>query len=48
MYLTSKFGLIADKTNPNALGTGHKHLLHSIDNSLKNLQTDFVDMYMVQ
>src|ERR1700709_2008830 len=31
----------------NALGLSRKHILASIDNSLRRLQTDFVDLYQI-
>lgn len=33
--------------NPNARGLSRKHIFHSIDNSLRRLQTDYVDLYQI-
>jgi len=32
---------------PNDRGLGRKHIFHSIENSLKRLQTDYVDLYQI-
>ena len=32
---------------PNARGLSRKHILHSIDESLRRLQTDYVDLYQI-
>jgi len=34
-------------TNPNDGGLSRKHIMHSIDASLKRLQTDYVDIYQI-
>ena len=47
LVLTTKLGSKRDEVNPNQHGLSRKHIAYSIDKSLKNLQTDFVDMYMV-
>ena len=33
--------------DPNARGLSRKHIFHSIDNSLRRLQTDYVDLYQI-
>lgn len=33
--------------DPNARGLSRKHIMHSIDASLKRLQTDYVDLYQI-
>ncbi len=31
----------------NSLGLSRKHIIHAVDDSLKNLQTDYIDLYQV-
>jgi aryl-alcohol dehydrogenase-like predicted oxidoreductase len=38
-------GAMGDK--PNQRGLGRKHIMHSIDDSLRRLQTDYVDLYQI-
>ena len=33
--------------DPNQKGLSRKHIMHSIDDSLKRLQTDYVDLYQI-
>ncbi len=33
--------------DPNLRGLSRKHIMHSIDNSLRRLQTDYVDLYQI-
>ena len=33
--------------HPNAGGLSRKHILHAIDDSLRRLQTDYVDLYQI-
>src|SRR5258708_20556513 len=34
-------------SDPNNRGLSRKHIMHSIDNSLKRLDTDYVDLYQI-
>ncbi|KAK2168209.1 hypothetical protein LSH36_19g04003 [Paralvinella palmiformis] len=43
--IATKCGRIWDKTDPNSVGLSRKHILESIDGSLKRLQTDYVDIF---
>ena len=36
-----------DPTNPNAGGNGRKHVLSAVEGSLKRLNTDYIDLYIV-
>jgi aryl-alcohol dehydrogenase-like predicted oxidoreductase len=45
--LATKYTLSGKTTNPNASGNHRKNLVHSLDASLKRLQTDFIDLYWV-
>ena len=38
-------GLLADRAGPNDRGLSRKHIMESIDGSLRRLQTDYVDLY---
>jgi aryl-alcohol dehydrogenase (NADP+) len=42
---TKVFNPMSD--NPNHRGLGRKHIMHSIDNSLRRLGTDYVDLYQI-
>src|SRR5260370_6867911 len=33
--------------DPNQKGLSRKHIMHAIDDSLKRLQTDYVDLYQI-
>lgn len=47
LVVTTKFGRTMDSKNPNCKGGSRKHIMWSIDQSLKRLQTDYIDVYMV-
>ena len=42
---TKVFNPMSD--DPNGRGLSRKHIFHSIDNSLRRLQTDYVDLYQI-
>ena len=42
--VATKYSLYDNKTNPNASGNNRKNLIRSVDESLKRLQTDFIDV----
>jgi aryl-alcohol dehydrogenase-like predicted oxidoreductase len=45
MVLATKFGFNAQRGNPHAGGNGRKHIYAALDNSLKRLRTDYIDLY---
>jgi aryl-alcohol dehydrogenase-like predicted oxidoreductase len=45
LVLATKFGFNAEKGNPHAGGNGRKHIYSALENSLKHLKTDYVDLY---
>lgn len=47
LVLATKFSFNTQPGNPNAGGNGRKNILHAIDGSLKRLQTDYIDLYVV-
>jgi len=42
--LATKYTLYDNKTNPNASGNNRKNMMRSVEESLKRLQTDFIDV----
>jgi 1-deoxyxylulose-5-phosphate synthase len=42
---TKVFGVMGD--DPNQRGLSRKHIMHAIDDSLRRLQTDYVDLYQI-
>jgi 1-deoxyxylulose-5-phosphate synthase len=42
---TKLFNTMGD--DPNQQGLSRKHIMHSIDNSLKRLRTDYIDLYQI-
>jgi 1-deoxyxylulose-5-phosphate synthase len=42
---TKVFGVMGD--DPNQRGLSRKHIFHAIDDSLRRLQTDYVDLYQI-
>jgi aryl-alcohol dehydrogenase-like predicted oxidoreductase len=42
--LATKYTLADDKTNPNASGNNRKNMMRSVEESLKRLKTDFIDL----
>ena len=45
--IATKFGYNADPGNPNAGGNGRKNILRAVEGSLKRLQTDYIDLYIL-
>ena len=45
LVLATKFGFNTEKGNPHAGGNGRKHIYSALENSLKRLKTDYVDLY---
>ena len=42
--VATKYSLMDNKTNPNASGNNRKNMMRSVEESLKRLQTDFIDI----
>lgn len=42
--VATKYSLKDNQTNPNASGNNRKNMMRSVENSLKRLQTDFIDV----
>lgn len=47
VVLTTKAGLIARNDSPNGRGSSRYHLQQELENSLKRLGTDYVDLYQI-
>lgn len=47
VVLTTKAGLVARNDAPNGRGSSRYHLQQELENSLKRLQTDYVDLYQI-
>ena len=47
LVITTKFSFNADPSNPNAGGNGRKNMLRAIEGSLKRLNTDYIDLYLL-
>jgi aryl-alcohol dehydrogenase-like predicted oxidoreductase len=47
VVIATKFTYNADPNNPNAGGNGRKNILRAVDGSLKRLNTDFIDLYLM-
>ncbi|HSE39884.1 MAG TPA: aldo/keto reductase [Acidobacteriota bacterium] len=45
--VATKFSFNAELGNPNAGGNGRKNILRAIEGSLKRLQTDYIDLYIM-
>ena len=45
LVLATKFGFNAQPGNPHAGGNGRKNIHRALENSLRRLQTDYVDLY---
>jgi len=45
--VTSKVGTWTDKSNVNSVGLSRKHLVKSLEQTLENLQTDYLDCYLM-
>ena len=46
LVITSKFGFPMGP-GPNASGTSRRHMMASVEGSLKRLQTDYIDLYFI-
>jgi aryl-alcohol dehydrogenase-like predicted oxidoreductase len=42
--VATKYSLYDNKTNPNASGNNRKNMMRSVENSLRRLKTDFIDV----
>lgn len=47
VVIATKFSFNAQAGNPNAGGNGRKNILRAIEGSLRRLQTDYVDVYIL-
>ncbi|HEX4362274.1 MAG TPA: aldo/keto reductase [Pseudonocardia sp.] len=47
IVLTSKFTNTTDPTDPNASGNGRKHMVRALEDSLRRLGTDYLDLYLL-
>ena len=45
LVIATKFGFNVEKGNPHAGGNGRKHIYSALENSLRRLKTDYVDLY---
>lgn len=45
VVLATKFTFNTQRGNPNAGGNGRKHIYNALENSLKRLKTDYIDLY---
>ena len=48
LVIASKLCFSVDDSDPNARGLSRKHIMNSVERSLKNLQTDYLDLYQVK
>jgi aryl-alcohol dehydrogenase-like predicted oxidoreductase len=47
LVLTSKFTNTIDPSDPNASGNGRKHIVRALEESLRRLGTDYLDLYLL-
>jgi aryl-alcohol dehydrogenase-like predicted oxidoreductase len=47
VVLTSKFTNTTDPSDPNASGNGRKHMVRALEYSLRRLDTDYLDLYLL-
>lgn len=47
IVLATKFSFNTQPGNPNSGGNGRKNILRAVDNSLRRLQTDYIDLYIM-
>lgn len=47
IVLSTKYSLCTDSNNPNSLGNHRKNLIASVEDSLKRLNTDYIDLLWV-
>jgi aryl-alcohol dehydrogenase-like predicted oxidoreductase len=47
LVLTTKFTNSVDPGDPNAGGNGRKHMMRAVEDSLRRLGTDYIDLYLL-
>ncbi|MFT3771390.1 MAG: aldo/keto reductase [Minicystis sp.] len=47
LVVTTKYTNSVDSGDPNAGGNGRKHMVRALDDSLRRLRTDYVDLFLV-
>jgi aryl-alcohol dehydrogenase-like predicted oxidoreductase len=47
LVLTSKFTNSVDPGDPNAGGNGRKHMIRAVEDSLRRLRTDYLDLFLL-
>lgn len=47
IILSTKYSLCTDKSNPNSLGNHRRNMILSVEDSLKRLKTDYIDILWV-
>ena len=47
MVIATKYTMSMDHTDPNASGNQRKHMMHAVEESLRRLQTDYIDLLWV-
>lgn len=47
VVIATKYSNSLESGNPNAGGNGRKNMMRAVDDSLKRLKTDYIDLYMV-
>ena len=47
MVVATKFSYNAEPNNPNAGGNGRKNIMRAVEGSLKRLNTDYIDLYLL-
>jgi aryl-alcohol dehydrogenase-like predicted oxidoreductase len=47
VVVSTKVSYSLDPSNPNAGGNGRKHILSAVEGSLKRLNTDYIDLYIL-
>jgi len=47
VVIATKFSYNGDPSNPNAGGNGRKNILRAVEGSLKRLDTDYIDLYLL-
>ena len=48
LIIATKCGRMFDNADPNGVGATRKNILKSVDNSLKRLQTNYIDLLYVR
>ncbi|CAM3800197.1 aldo/keto reductase [Kibdelosporangium persicum] len=47
VVLTTKFTNTLDPSDPNAGGNGRKHMIKAVEDSLRRLRTDYIDLFLL-